>query len=123
MRRRWWIGIAALCILAGGLAIGVPLFMPPKPGVNYKNFSRIEKGMTQQQVEQLLGKAKVKRQQDWYWVSELNDVAVEFDADGRVVQLSWNGWPEERTWLQKLRDRIPWLARTPPGRFDLRDVT
>ena len=54
------------------------------------------------------------------WRNEDDDtVGVEFDKHGRVVWFGWNYWEDDRTVWQKLRDRVPWLAKAPPSQARL----
>ena len=39
--------------------------------------------------------------------------------DGGVRAAYWNGWPDERGGLEKLRDRLPLIARKPPAALPL----
>jgi hypothetical protein len=139
MSKKWRIAAAVLFVLAALLAIAIPVLLPPTPGVTYANFSRIEKGMTQEEVERLLGKpieSKVKKRfplereravfvpaveqkqggTTIYWESQASDqVEIEFDHAGLVATTYWNSWLDERRPLEKLRDRVPWLAKEPPS--------
>jgi len=120
MSKKWWLALAALLVLAIGLAIGIPMLLPPEPGVTYANYSRIEKGMTRAQVKALLGEPSVERNNHWLWYSSpfnpiLDQAHIQFDETGLVTEASWNGSLDGRTALEKLRDRLPWIAREPPG--------
>jgi outer membrane protein assembly factor BamE (lipoprotein component of BamABCDE complex) len=108
--------------------------LPPTPGVTYANYSRIEQGMTQEEVEALFGKPNTKRLKLVDWIIALDDVwfenvvgpwqnwesedgalvSVQFDDQGRVVATAWDGTQDERSALEKLRDRLPWVAHRPP---------
>ena len=59
MRKRLWLALGGLLLLAILIAICVPVLVPPAPGVTYANFSRIETGMTRDEVAALLGKPDV----------------------------------------------------------------
>jgi hypothetical protein len=114
------------------LAIGIPAFMPTTPGVTYANYSRIEEGMTREQVEGLLGEPNAPKMlgmyttgvgprdphapaTSLYWRTDDGDeVEAGFDHDGHVVLAAWNTLQDDRTAFEKLRDRLPWLRREPP---------
>jgi outer membrane protein assembly factor BamE (lipoprotein component of BamABCDE complex) len=131
MSKKWWLVIVVILLLAVALVLVSPALLPPTLGVTYANYSRIEKGMTQEQVEQLLGKppAKIHHAMEWFgvqrvqnngegpslhWQSEQGDlVSVQFDKDGRVAAALWNDFPDDRSSLEKLRDRMPWIATKP----------
>ena len=56
MRKQWWIiGLATLAI-AGGLAVAILTLQPLGPGVTEANQDRIEHGMSEADVEAILGK-------------------------------------------------------------------
>ena len=123
MKRKWRLALVAMAAFVVALVLLIPLFLPPTPAVTYANYSRIEKGMTREQVEQLLGKPMQDRGfMQWqpgaslYWRTENGDhVEVGFDADGHVECATWNAEIESRTFLEKLRDRFPFIAHEPPG--------
>ena len=117
MPKKWWFGLASILVLAGLVAIGVLVLVPPTPGVSYANYSRIEIGMPRSNVEALLGKPIVGRGSMLvsHWRTETADhVVVNFDEKNRVESLTWNLRIEERTTWEKLRDRLPLFARKPP---------
>ena len=120
MSKKWWLAIVLLVVLAVLLAIGIPALLPPPPGATYANYSRIEKGMTRGEVEALLGEPRVNERIDEHaqitWRNEDGDrINVDFDKNGLVMGSAWNGREENRTSLERLRDRVPFLARKPPG--------
>jgi hypothetical protein len=133
MSKKWWLAIAGTFVLAIALAIAIAALLPPTPGVTYANFSRIEKGMTREQVEQLLGRPATRERINSFtwraherdigglggnrdvWLSESDDHASAFfNQDGQVTDAVWNFWSDDRTTLEKLRDRLPWIAKPPP---------
>jgi SmpA / OmlA family len=132
MRRKTWIAIAALFVIAILLAIAIPVLLPPTPGVTYANYSRIEKGMTREQVEAVLGKPnaqhpfeveleKISLKEELQWSSaEDDDVQVFFDRNNLVRGSLWNGQSDERNGVQKLMDRLLWFAKPPPPRIKIR---
>jgi hypothetical protein len=133
MSKKCWFTIIVLFALGVALVIALPVLMPPTPGVTYANYSRIEIGMPREKVEALLGTPSLAAERgdlvidirsfdsgdktpDWfYWRNEDSDhVQILFDESGRVRIAHWNGWPDERNGLEKLRDRLPWIAKNPP---------
>ena len=49
------------------------------------------------------------------WKSEARDtVSVKFDTKECVATTTWNGEVDDRTGMEKLRDRLPWIARPAP---------
>jgi hypothetical protein len=131
MRKKWWLAIAFLALTIGG-AIGVFVLARPTPGITYSNFSRLEQGMTRRQVEALLGQSNAKTHglegniafpfavlpaTGWTnWQNEAGDsVSIHFDADDCVNLTTWNSWSDDRTRWEKLRDRLPWVAKPPPA--------
>ena len=133
MCKKWCFIAGALFALAVGMAIVVPALWPPTPGVTYANYSRLEMGMTREQVEALLGVPSLTsgvggqwlqvrppeerdKQPSWYYwrPEDRGDVLIQFDKNDRVNLATWNGWPEDRNGLEKLRDRLPGIAKNPP---------
>jgi hypothetical protein len=81
--------------LAVALVIGVLAMLPPRPGVTKANFDRIETGMTESEVEQILGgKAKCRvggETVEAIWeADDASSTLVEFEAD-RVFRKQWFG--------------------------------
>jgi hypothetical protein len=114
MGKKWWLAIAAILLLAVGLAIGIPALAPPTPGVTYTNYGRLEKRMTRAEVEAILRKPNFG-EDDCLWESESGDiVAVTFDENGSLKSWQWNFSSDDRSLVQKLADRIPWFGKPPP---------
>jgi hypothetical protein len=134
MRKKWWLAIGLLLVLAVALGIGIPALWPTTPGVTYANFSRIEPGMTRSEVQAILGPPSMavlrgdlaidlriledgKQIPDsYYWQCEIGEqVQIHFDKNDRVTTMHWNGSLESRNAWEKLRDRLPWIAKKPPS--------
>ena len=132
MNRKWWIAIGLL-VLAALLAIGIPAFMPPAPGLTYANFSRIDTGMTRAEVVVILGPPSMailrgdivedlrifddgtEIPNSYYWRrTKYGQAQVHFDKNDRVTDVYWDGWHDNRNAMEKLRDRLPWIAKEPP---------
>ena len=131
MNKKWWFSIAALFALAVALVIAIPMLLPPTPGVTYANYSRLEKGMTRRQVEDLLGKPNGQalpwiafegsgRDENSHWHHEDDTLSIRFDENDCVVDTMWNGQSDDRNGLEKLRDRLPWLAKQPPRMLSIK---
>src|SRR5262245_58689965 len=102
MCKKCWITVSILIALTIVLAFAIPALSPPTPGVTYANYSRIEKGMTREQVERLLGQPldptafrRIKRSEDsnsfLFWRTETDDdVEVFLDHNGCVAMTAWN---------------------------------
>src|SRR5262249_43999136 len=102
--------------------------LPPRPGVTWANFERIEDGMTQEEVEKILGGPGV----DWlspgrgvrvtYFIwdhpYDRTQVFVGF-RDNHVIQKEWGGPPD--TFMQKLK-RWFRLGRPPHCVAESRDL-
>src|SRR5262245_1951927 len=119
MKRKWWLAVVVLMIVAAILAVLIPALMPPAPGVTYANYGRLEKGMTRDEAAAILGRPNLQNNADGMaWRNDDEDtVIIEFDKSDRVKWFAWNDWPEERTLWQKLRDRVPMFAKPPPSRI------
>jgi hypothetical protein len=115
--KKCWVAASVIFVIGIALAFALPALLPPAPGITYANFSRIEKGMTREQVEALFGaSSRAPRFSGRYWESEAGDsIWITYDERGQVEEAHWNGWPDKRTSLEKLRDRLPLIARDPPG--------
>jgi hypothetical protein len=136
MRKKSRIIVGLVVASAVAVTIALFLLMTPTPGPTYANFSRLEKGMSQEQVERLLGKPNgndgdlmVERvifgleapdvnpepEIFLFWRSHNEDqIIVAFDRDGQLMHSLWNGIRDERRDWEKLRDRLPWIANKPP---------
>ena len=121
--KRKWIAIVIVLALAGALAISLPVLLPPTPGVTYANFSRIEKGMTREEVVAILGKPNLWDDKDtWAWRGDEEDeIDIDVDRTGCVSRVAWNEILDERTAWEKLRDRMPSIAK-PPLAIRFRDA-
>ena len=118
MRIKTWLKIGVFFAFAVALAIAIPILLPPTPGITYANYSRIEHGMTREQVQLLLGEPMfIRDETHWFWTRDGNIVRImiRFDERGLVTTITWNGVDDERTAFDKVRDRLPWIAREPPG--------
>lgn len=134
MRKKWWLAIGLFLMLAVALGIGIPAFLAPTPGVTYANFSRIEIGMARSDVVAIMGPPSLalvngdlfedlRRFSDgkeipdsYYWHQSGDGQAqIHFDNNDRVTMLFWDGWQDDRQGWQKLRDRLPLIAKKPPA--------
>src|SRR5262245_1337053 len=107
MRKKYWIAVAAIFVLAALSAVTIPALLPPTPGVTYANYNRIEKGMTRADVERLLGEPHQMEATNCVWFgNEMNDLFVVFDENDRVKAMGWNGRIDVRSPLQRWTDRI-----------------
>jgi hypothetical protein len=111
-------------VAAGLIAfVGWRAFAPPPPRINLDSFARIQPGMTQAEVEAILGvppgdyaaAGSVRptlgvnpnelpagaRREDW-WAEEAA-VAVWFGQDGRVVNATAASWTTDSPWLERVR--------------------
>lgn len=145
MRKKTLI-VVTLLILTAITLLATLALLPPTPGPTYANFSRLENGMTQVQIERLLGKAEEKvpvlgvdhvfvaldiRDDEnvpvdrLTWQTSDGDlVIVGLDKEGQMIYAAWNGAPDERSSVAKFRDRLPWIAKKPAvGRINLNSVT
>lgn len=133
MRKKTLIVVTLLILTAITLLATLVMLLPPTPGPTYANFSRLENGMTQDQIERLLGKAEEKvpvlgvdhvfvaldiRDDENVPVDRLTRqtsdgdlVIVGLDKEGQMIYAAWNGAPDERSSFAKLRDRLPWIAK------------
>src|SRR5262245_7209905 len=107
MSKKKWCAVVVLFLFAAASAVGVVALLPPTPGITYANYSRIETGMTREQVELLLGQPNlddgefrnlffpfpgVPHGQASFWRGDERDiVAIAFDPDNDfVAAMSWN---------------------------------
>lgn len=128
MSERWWITLTAILAIALAAFFVSSVLISPAPGVNYANFSRLDFRMKRDRVESFLGKPNFDREQfegmldlltgpnRSLWQTQAGDfVVVGFDENDAVLSLWWNGQSDDRGPLEKLRDRLPIIARQPPN--------
>lgn len=121
MFKKWRLLTALLLVLAIVTTIGVLILLPPTPGVTFANYSRIEVGMTREQVIGFLGEPQVNEVAVnagfsiavWNSGQEI-EIEVQFDKEGRVEACAWNHRIDMRSSWEKLRDRLPFIAKGPP---------
>ena len=113
MRRRPFLllGLLGLLALLGAFATQWLLSRPP--GVTAANFERVQVGMTEAQVEGLLGPESILAEHDGphrIWVAEHAWLEVWFDEGGRVAKKEpWASFPRvlrrrpPETFWEKLR--------------------
>ena len=87
----------------------------PAPGVTQANFDKVAKGMTQTDVEQILGKAKTEvgngprdKSRILYWRTDDGkiEIAVTIAKDGKVVEkIGPTGWPV--VWPADVAQNLP----------------
>jgi outer membrane protein assembly factor BamE (lipoprotein component of BamABCDE complex) len=113
MSKKLWIGVALMVAIIVVMVIALPVLLPPTPGVTYANYSRIEKGMTREEVVAILGRPNLWDDKDtWAWRGDEEDeIHVDVDRTGRVDWLAWNELGDDRTTWEKLRDRMPLIAK------------
>jgi hypothetical protein len=104
--------LALLAVLPFMIAVilGVLAMLPPRPGVTKARFNRIEKGMTQADVEEIFGqiakgRAKgsdgVELEGIYYWTADDGSIAMVWIV-GHVV--NFKQWvPSNETTLDKIR--------------------
>jgi hypothetical protein len=109
----------------GLVALVVWLFVPPKPGVTAENFHRLRRGMSEQEVEAILGKpgeatVSFTFGPDTYWAGEHSQVDVWF-IDGRVyrARLLYKGDGQTEylsdlspSFWDRVRRSLPWEPET-----------
>lgn len=128
MSKRKWIAVILAAVAFTACAVAVEL---SRPGVTRRNFSRVEPGMTLEEVSDLLGQpwTHTEPKPSWgtsnrveydasgavvthFWGSEEFTAQVGFDATGVVVwkgvcppPIPWKEWARP-SWWQQLRRRI-----------------
>ena len=110
MKTKWWIAAGLIVVAVIGVTVAIPALLPPKPGVTMENFDRIEKGMTREQVEAILGKPPdepshgIRFRHAPSWTSDAGDVIwIQFDDNNRVIQKGQSLF-HEPTLNEKIRD-------------------
>jgi len=120
MRRRTYL-IAGVMVALAGYVTGYVYFSRPGPGVTWANVERIQVGMTQPEVEAVVGWPP---QTSWgcrncpitdnsppefdtvlLWSDMECDILVYLNEDGRVVAREGVG-SKPPTWHQRLRKRM-----------------
>src|SRR5262245_45910523 len=117
-----WVMVGVLIVAVALLTVAIPVLLPTTPGVTYANYSRLDRGMTGEQVVKLLGEptvaepfrgTKVDSVSHLVWLKDDDEIEVFLENDA-VTRIAWNYEWDERSMLEKLRDRLPWIARHPP---------
>jgi len=119
MKKRHVIA-AALLALCIGVALGTFALLPPRPGVTKANFDRIEIGMTEAQLEALLGRKSAQsidvekimralyrdsKERHFIWTGVYGTAVIRIDEDERVVAPQWQD--RGPTLFQRLRSLLP----------------
>jgi hypothetical protein len=103
--------LIALPLIVVAVTFGVLAMLPPRPGVTKANFDRIEKGMTQAEVEERFFGVPVlviddgpRRMTRYEGPTQHGDAVVRimFDENGRVFEKLWWGWTPE-TFSERLK--------------------
>lgn len=123
MSKKCWLIVVTLALIAIAFLIAIPIFLPLAPGITYSNYSRLESGMTHDEVEALLGKpdsalkgVSPDGDTSFLWQNANQDsIWVTFGVNGLVKSFTWNHSYDERTPFQKMMDRLPWFSKPPPA--------
>lgn len=126
MLRSRWIRIAAALAMVLAILIGYYAVWSARPGITLSNYSRLEAGMTQEQVEEFLGPPGFDAHDfdnPWaglmflctpgggrsrvIWTGPDSAVIVLFDQDGRLDEKSW--LDAEHSLRAKIRKWVPWI--------------
>jgi hypothetical protein len=93
MRGRWLFLVAAALAILAAAAYALFLWLStPPPGVTVANFQRLQVGMTEAQVQQILGAAgkpldvgALSHVKVWYDAEEDLSIMLTFDDDTRLL--------------------------------------
>jgi hypothetical protein len=108
MKKPWWLLLVLL--LAGG-AVALALWANrPRPGITWENIAKIQRGMTEAEVEVLLdgpGEPVRNQERTKYWQNERpteGSVVIVFRANGTVFSVRANpppgaDLPRWRRWI------------------------
>ena len=116
-----------LLLLAVGVFVGVGVAVlrpvPPKPGLTVENFRRLHQGMTEDEVEAILGQHCMASGEGWsltlYWLTEHGHAEVDFplshteEVGAESGQLSLDGCqvvslpPKLPSFWERLRRLLP----------------
>jgi hypothetical protein len=134
MTRRTWLILSAVVLLSL-VGVGMYLATPPKPGVTRANFLRLHQGMSEEQVEEILGRKAddvmvVTGGCDASWSGPEGDIEIGFSygaCDGnfrdgscreRLAPRPHGFLVTARSWLE----RNGFLAPDPKALPDITDV-
>lgn len=123
MRKKSLLIVGLVIATAVALIFTMFLQMTPSPEPTYANFSRLRSGMTKDEVEAVLGLPHFADFHEGilirldYVTTEDDTIRVYFEPDGRVRDCGWNGWEDGRNAWERLRDRLPWIAKPPSHVF------
>jgi hypothetical protein len=108
MNKQWWLLLVVL--LVGGV-VGLALWVGrPQPGVTWQNIAKVRRGMTEAEVEDLLGgpgESVRNKEQTKYWQNERpaeGSVVIDFSRNGTVFSVRANpppgaDLPRWRRWI------------------------
>jgi hypothetical protein len=96
-RYRWWIVIfvVACYFVASARLFNFFSLTPWGDRVTEQNYYRIQIGMTEQEVTEILGRPGLDDVDPWkkFWVGERVNIEVEFDVKtGKVKRKKLSGW-------------------------------
>jgi SmpA / OmlA family len=90
MLKRWWFWLAAILLTAGVGTSGVFIYGGQTTTLTQANFDRIQEGMTQTEVEEILGEPSLPLSHGanllLVWTDRANDLEIEFDEHSRVMR-------------------------------------
>jgi hypothetical protein len=133
-RKLKWIAVFVLVLFVG---LGVVLFLLPRDRITVESWEKIEIGMTEKEVEEMLGGPGTNEKNFWeqfrtfqaifdgrelfepegaigvvsekYWVGRRGYMVILFREEGRVEAKVFQGWRStDPTFLDRLRDWLGW---------------
>ena len=109
MKKRWWLLLALLVLVGGAVALATWADRP-QPGVTWENIAKIQRGMSEAEVEALLdgpGQPVRNQERTKYWQNERpmeGSVVIVFSRNDTVFSVRANpppgaGLPRWRRWI------------------------
>jgi hypothetical protein len=132
MKKKRLLLIIGGMIAVVGLTLGVLAMLPPKPGVTKENFDRIEVGMTKAEVKKIFGGPPIGQVKGVagiitareglnvkIWESKDGEdwAIIAFDDNDCMMRSRWDGLLDDRSFIQKVLDRLPWREEPPRERL------
>jgi hypothetical protein len=118
-RKLKWTAVVLAVVLLG---FGAALFLWPRDRVTAESVDKIRVGMTEKEVEDMLGGPGIKAPFTskrikvgpgvpptiHFWLGRNGFIEIEFDNDGQVIGKSFHNVKDSPNFIDRLRDWLGW---------------
>jgi hypothetical protein len=121
MRRRWVLplALAAIGAMSLGLVLVLAVIFSVRPGITEENYSRITRGMTPAEVQELLGSEGEEQEEVSRWYNQIrggNNSVRTWHGDRLTVDVSFRDGGVWQKGMMKNGERTG-VTEAPPGPF------